>query len=682
MALNNLQFPPKVLKTLLALAIVFWVASIDLQPSHLVLSLKSDSAQSQKVEVFFLDRGKVETAVSRQTQNTAYASTYYFKFPDHAKADQALIDLGAVSGGWSISEVGVYSRFFMFGVDSHFWQISDLSKLVRPNGSSVSLEFKKDIRVVTHAEPGRVLLNLAYSQLQYSYQLLLIKGFAIACLLGISMLLWSRYFWQLFATRKIDATTFNNTYLQMWSTSRHWVLAGSVAFVGIMTAIVYPNLMLPGLFIEDAMEFSDFVSGLVDMSDLETYRYWRGYPVLASELLAYAASLFPLEMVPRMYLIISVSFISIAALTMAYSGLFKSPLILLVAPLVLVLGAFSEPSMYLTLTGTLFSSTALLMAIAVRPAPRHNVKLIFYCLLIIVLAFSGPYSTQLFPMAIALLALNSSGKKSFILILMALMAIVYIMSSTSGVVQFANVLDPSIRINYFNALVRLVFLLEVFPVVDYRFGLAIIALAVAVMVFFRQDRLFIKHCLIFLALCLISLMTYFISSKYQQYAGRIIAPHTVISQFCWLIFVLLCFDKLFSYIQRPLIKSCVGLASMVFMCSAVVAKDRVRHDRSNLKPDPTLSLFVRSIELAREVPIADNEFIQLIYTNQHDQLTSAIIGSKDSTAVAVAPNRLPDIALEFYLPIKLNRKKNVVIDYIQIKNSLRYSDGTWVPMPD
>ena len=671
-----------VLKLLLSLTLVFWLVSIDLQPRHLVLGLKTDSQQSQKVEVFFLKQGKPESAFSRIVNAGSKTEAYYFKFPDHTTPDQVLIDLGTPPANWSISDVGVYSNFFVFGFDSHFWKMPHLNRLVKPNGSSVSLEFKQNIQVLTHKEPGRVLLGLEYSKLQPSYQLLMLKGLAVAGLLAIMMLLWSRYFWQLFATRKIDAAAFYDSYQQIWSNSRHWMLAGSVGVVVVMAAVIYPNFLLPGLFIEDAMEFSDMASGLVDMSDAETYRYWRGYPVLASELLAYSASLFPLEMVPRLYLLLSASLVLIAALSMSYSGLFQSPLVLLIAPLALVFGAFSEPSMYLTVTGSLFSSTALLMAIAIKPAPKTNLNFVLVCLLITVLAFSGPYTTQLFPMAIAIFALNSAGKKSIFLILMALLAVVYISNSSSGVVAFSNIFDPSVRISYFDNLVRMIFLLEIFAVVDYRYGLAIIMFFVGVLVFFRDDRLFIKHSLVFLSTCLVSMMTYFISSKYQQYGGLLIAPHTVISQFCWVIFVLLCLDKLIKHLQAPLVRLFTGMLAVVFICSVVVAKDRVRHDRSNLRPDPKLASFVRSIERVKALSIADNEFIQLIYNNQHDQLTSALIGSSAADAVAVEPSRLPDIAQDFYFPIQLKRNKNVVIDYIKGQNALRYSDGTWLKMPE
>jgi len=675
-----------------ALLALFWVASIDLKPSHLKLTLSSDATQSQKVEVFFLNDDKVVSAVSRQTQAAAEASAYYFKFPDHTLPNRALIDFSSVPAHWSISEVGIYSQFFLFGFDAHYWKAADLGALIKPNGALVSAGSENDILVTTHIDASRVtpnqarlkrvVLNLDYAELQASNNLLLIKGFAIACLLGIGMLLCSRYFWRLFATRRIDAAKFEIDYRQMWTNSRSSIFSGSLLFFGVMAMVVYPNFLSPGLFIEDAMEFSDFVSGMVDMTDAETYRYWRGYPVLVSELFAYAAGLFPVQMVPRLYLLISVVFLSIAVLTMAYSGVFKSPLVLLIAPLALVFGAFSEPSMYLTLTGTLFSSTALLMAIAVRPVPKRNVNLLFYCLLIIVLAFSGPYTTQMFPMAIALLVLNSSGKKSIILMLMALLAVAYILSSTSGLVQPSNLLDSGTRVTYFNTLLRMIFLLEVFPVVDSQIGIVIITLVVAALVFFRHDRVFVKHSLIFLAICLISLLTYFISSKFQQYAGMIIPPHTVISQYCWVIFVLLCLDKLFSLLRKPVVKLVLGLATVVFLCSTVVAKDRARHDRSNLRPDPSLSLFVQSIELVKKVPIGADEFIQLVYINQHDQLASALIGSKAADATAVDPSRLPAVALEFYFPISLNRSKNVVIDHIKINNALRYSDGTWVSMPD
>ena len=661
------------------LVLTFWIGNMDIQPRHLSVSLHTDTEEEQHLEVIFLKDNKGRGVAYKEVDQPKILKTYYFKYPSNFIPDAVFIDLGEPRATWTVEDIGIQARFFAFGIDAYKWEQADLTNLIRHDSSYISLQYNHDFKVTTIARPARFYLFLDYSKLKTSLEFILVKIFFITCIAGLLVLLLSNYFWRLFATRTVDAITFAKRSENLCKDDRVWIVLGSLLLFITLIVISYANLAHPGLYIEDTMELSDSMAGGASLLDPEKYTYYRGYTVFLSELFVSISGLFPLAWQPSLYQWISILMICLAMTVMAYSGLFVSKPILLMAPLVLCLGSFSGSAMYLTLTGTLFSSTALLMALAVRPLPTQANWLLAYLVLIGILVMSGPYTPLLIPLAFGLLLFNCSSKKSLILIAIMLLAIVYTSTSSSGMLQLTNVLDADVRTDYFKALVHYVLVLEMFATTDYRIGFLVCAFVVGLLVVYRGDRIYVKHSIIFLLLSLVSLSVFFLSFKYHQYRGAIINSHTVIAQLCWVIFILLTADKIIAQIKSSFIKAVIGLIIVVLFCSMLIAKDSAQSPRTSRPPDYNSKLpgFFSAVNYVKKLKLQDNEFVQLWYKNIDGKIVSFKTGSDMPDAISINISHLPHKIRPYFLPISLERKMNMMIGFSQKKGRVGYSDGVF-----
>ncbi len=637
-------------------------------------------AETPSAKVFFFRDGAVDSEAPAITHKVGDNVNMFVKMPEHYRPNGIFIDLGTKPDTWEINRVYFRSRFLIFRVEAYEWT-RETSKALSANylANSEILE-SAGFSVKTTQWPYRFYHSFDYDKLRSSTDLTIAKAITIAALIGVYLLLISGYFWRLFSTRAEDADALRQSHQFVWSSYRGILVAsGAVLFV-LMCLLGSTNILYPGLYIEDSMEFSDALAGNLSLFDASTYVYYRGYQVFLSEWFVAGAGLFPMELQPYLYVLIGITVAWLAMLAMASTGLIRHPIALALAPFALFLGSFNVPAMFLTLTGTFFSSTALLMAMAVRPAPSNLLPFGLSFLLMCALAWSGPYAAQILPLSFALLCWASSGRKSFLLIALMVVALLYTKGSASGMVQFENLIDPAIRSHFYDSVVQHIFLFGLAPVQEFTTGLVVIGLIVLLLVVFRSDRLYVKHSLIFLMSTLVSLMTYFISFKYHQYAGELISAHLIIPQFTWMAFVVISFDRLLRAAPRGWQRSAASTALVMALGLLFYGKKTHEAQREKLLPDHNLNTFIKSVRYAKEMPLAEKEFIQLWDVNHQGYVTSFRRGYEGDDEISVDVERFPEEFQLFVLPLDLERKDNMLLQYLPT-SQMWYSDQTFRDIP-
>lgn len=658
---------------LILVAIVGCLLIVSMKPSlsHVGLVLSGQAQGQQKIEFYYLEKSEAKGIAYRDTQDLSQPRPYYFSYPRHFTPDRVVIDLGDPPSSWVVESVTLYVDFLIFGFDGYQWDMRAIESMTKPIESSTVFRFDDKFHIDAVKEPGRLNFRLDYAKARPTVALIIAKIVGILVFLGLIALFWSGYLWRLFKHREVDLTALESCHALIRKQKKPWLLTSAVLLVIVLLYFTLPHFQSPGLHIEDTMEFSDLSNGNTDLLQLDTYNYYRGYTVLINEWFAAASeALFPLAWQPRIYLLLACILLSIAVIVAARSGIFSSKLVLTIAPTVLFFGAFTDPAFYLTLTGTLFSSTALLMAMALRPPPSSLANLTWYIPVVTILAFSGPYGSVLLPLSVALILFFGTRRNFLLLTLIAVLAVLYILSAQSGMVQFSNIVDPNIRMAFFRYLVEHILLLGLFPDIDYPIGFLIVSIATALLITYRRDTLFVKMSLIFIATSLASFISYFLSYKFHQYAGEVISSHTVISQFCWLLFVLLCVDRVASSLPPTLFAKALTVPVVIAFAGAIVVKQGIVADHVVLAPDPQLKSYITALEYAKKHPTDDSEFLQLWYVNPLGFISSY---RKGKGPEAVSKNDLPDFVQPFHLAQNLDRKRNSMLIYDRKKSIINVS---------
>ncbi|MEO0367504.1 MAG: hypothetical protein AAF197_01830, partial [Pseudomonadota bacterium] len=397
----------------LALLVVVGIAFVwDYRPDPWLLTLDASSSEQgeQRLNAFFVNALDKPDSIARQnSSNVADLQRYYFEYPKHFDPVSVIIDLGAKPSSWNITHIGTEGIFLLFSLDFYEWERKDFAKIVTAPPLSAEVSFAEEV-VVTDATIGpRIKIQLDLDQAQITTEFWVLKVLSALLFLGLVWLLRSGYIFRLLRDRDPDWQRFREDGRFIAQNKFKWIIGGICLCLAVLLLNTSPHWQYPGLHIEDSMEFSDFASGRADLLSAETYLYYRGYYVFVSEWLGALASLFPSTAQPHLYLLFGSALMFIGIIALAYSGLIKSNWLLLVTPTVLFFGAFTNQSFYITLTGTLFSSTVLLMALAIwRPPTGLAIKLI-YLLIVTALAWSGPYGAHMLVFALGLLLLFGAG---------------------------------------------------------------------------------------------------------------------------------------------------------------------------------------------------------------------------------------------------------------------------------
>lgn len=636
------------------------------------------------IKIHFLNDKKVTHELSTSVIEHQGKNVVLFALPQHIANSGIFLDLGKGPGAWVINKISIKSRFLLFHLQSYHWNIADIATQSSSylDTSRIKAEKKlEQLTVTTSKWPFRFHFNIDKATLTQSADLIFAKAITIIALIAIAFLLITPYLWNLISTRVKDAGEMKKLAIDQLGKHRAISVIGALLLMLLILVLNHDVILHPGLFVEDSMEFTDSLRGSSNLLDPSTYQYYRGYQVLLSEWLIAITSWFPLQAQPYLYTGIGILFACLAMIAASNSGLIKQPVMLLFAPTLIFIGSFNVPAMYLSLTGILFSSTALLIALAVRPAPDSWLRFALYALFLCVLTWSGPYASQILPIAVLLALFVSSGKRTALLMVLGAVAVLYTTATATSMVQFANVLDPVIRTHFYNALVEHVFLLSIAAPKDFKVGVAIICVVISLLAFFRHDRLYVKHSLVFIASAVASLATYFISFKYTQYGGELISAHLVIAQFAWMIFVVLTLDRI---IQACPIASSPRLSVVIMLLVTAIffaGRKQAEFPQNEIAPDHDLTTFIEAIKYVNGVKLNDNEFIQLWDVNSQAYVTSYRKGATHADAKSISIEAIPLPFRHFVLPVDLRRDKDKHLQFYFSSLTVIDSDRQLLKVP-
>ena len=662
----------------LTLVVASWLFNFQPETSHLLLKLNSEVTAPQRIDALFYRNGsEPEGLAHRQASDLSSVLPYYLVLPTHFKTSGAILDLGNQPGSWAIHKAALRSRFLLFSLDTHRWSHEALAQALKTRQATTKITLEPDlVRIQANRERARLFLSLDPNTATPSLEFTLLRLGLILLIAGLLYLLWCGklvgYLKSLVVTRLKDARALGDSH--RFAKASKFYCCGGAILLCVLVYQLYPYWFAPGFYIEDTMEFADAASGRSSLWSLESYRYYRGYFVFVSELIVGLANFLPASWQAHLYMGASSTLLFAAIFLLCGSGIFTSRLLLLLAPTTILLIAFTDKVFYLSVTGTLFSSTLIVMALALRPVPPQLLQKFLWLVLLIALAWSGPYSAQLLPFAIILLLFLGSGQRLLIYLLLAVSAIAYVLTSASGLSQFSNLLIAEVPVAFFRALVQHIFFFNLFGLLDYKFGILIIIFSGLLLYIWRSDRLFQKISYAFLTVGLSAFITFYISSKYQQYDGQLLSYHVVISQFCWLVFLLMCADRL---VKRTTRKSQRWFISAVLVFGTtllIVNKERVLLRTTYFPPDPKLSEFLSAVETAENIGLKENEYIQLWYVKRRQLFTTSFHrGSNSLDAQQIADVGLPEHVKKFLAPVHLRREINSMVDYDTREGVLIYA---------
>jgi len=643
------------------------------RPSYLYIELQSNSGGPQKVDLYYFRTGKApEMPAHGIRMNQQDPARFAFSLPHHFTASGMFADLGSEPAQWTIHRIGYAKRVFNFDFETQYWSPNALAELIKipKHRSDTQLTVGQELKISSTKSQPKIQINLDDDSASFAWQWLVAQAISILMLAGGLWLLFSSailsYFIQLCTSRNKDYQRFSQLRSARIKDFPYVSVLGAFALVILVCIKLIPYWQAPALFIEDTMEFSDTNSGQSPIWDINTFYYYRGYFVLLSELIASLAAQFPITWQPNLYLLAGSVMSVLAVVATVSSGLFTSRFILLFAPSLLFFTALTDNVLYATLTSTLYSSSFLLMAILICPAPKSRTGMFATLCVIAVLSFSGPYGPQLIPFALVLLCVISDRRKAAILIFAIASLSCYLLTTQAGLMQFSNLMQAPILSAFFTALTEKVLFLDAFGSIKPQYGVGVIVSIILLLILARRDRIFIKFSLPLLACCCSSLLTFFISSKLHIYEGKLLSFHTVVSQFCWILFLLLCLDRLLIALNSPQKALVLILISFFGLTSTAVAKDRnLSHLTQNrYQPDPQLQEFLLAIQHVQALALAENEFIQLWYNRGvHYYDPSFYRGSRMENRIAYPIEKLPDAVQKYAVNEPLLRPVNSLVNF-------------------
>ncbi|MEO0367783.1 MAG: hypothetical protein AAF197_03250, partial [Pseudomonadota bacterium] len=529
----------------------------------------------------------------------------------------------------------------------------------------------------------------------FSVQLDLLRALLIFLIVLVGIVIIRRQFWlfhwQLIQHRGEDVDEFHENASAVRQSKS--LKVGVALLVGVLIYKLIPYLAAPGFYIEDTMEFSDAFSDRSGLFDAESYRYYRGYVVVVSEVLVNLFASLPAVWQPYLYIFSATSLLVLALVMLVASGIYRSGTVMVVAPVALLLMAFTDNTFIASMTGVLFSSTMLALAMSLRPLPSNGFKLLLWLSLVFVLVWSGPYGVQLLPFAVLMLVFYGAKSSTWSFAFLAFAAGSYLVVSAGGMTQFSNIFDPLIQADFFNSLIRHVLLFDLLDYPDYKLGLIIILGIVLTLYLLRDDRQFYKLSVAFLLVSLLSFLTYFISAKYAVYQGKFLSSHLIVSQACWIVFILLCVDRLAIRVNSNAAQASLCFALLLTIGAGGYAKERKLVWTTAYPPDPKLHEFLQTVDFAESLELSDDEYVQLWYAKPKTPFqilftTSYRRGSTAEDAKIVTKDVFPEHLQQFVAPNDLKREINSMLDYHVGQQAMIYANIKYqalkrvMPMPE
>lgn len=319
-----------------------------------------------------------------------------------------------------------------------------------------------------------------------------------------------------------------------------WAWAGTgllLAWVGLRFA---PDLAAPVLRVEDGSyyyhQFGALGRGLSDI-----WMYHNRYTTPITHLVAWAAARAGAGWTPAVYTGFAVVLAVLAAANLNFAGLWRDRWLRLAAPTLLGAVGLGHEYFWLTLTEQVYVGVVLLLCIFLWPPPRGRVAWPAWTLGGAALAWFGPYSAVAVPAAGVAMALYRGRRARITWAAVALSALAYYGTVEPGTTAAAAVSWSQRWLDYQQVLFEQVLLLGLGGPARTWKVLAVLVLLAAVCRPLRRDREALRRAAILWTIVLAALAPYFFSVKYMP--GHHWPVHVVISQFFWLVFLLLAADR-------------------------------------------------------------------------------------------------------------------------------------------
>jgi len=407
-----------------------------------------------------------------------------------------------------------------------------------------------------------------------------------------------------------------------------YIITGILLFIIALFYRSWENLTQPGLYVEDAFYFNRYYGGNQPFSMV--WNNFHGYITPIVNIYAWLVSKVDVRIQPGLYLLFAIIIGITTAVNLNFSVLFKSRLILLVAPLVLGLTGMNHIFYYNTLVYQFYTTVLLLLCLLFYPAPRSKSGLAGMSILFCILPWSGPYSVLAIPVGVLLLLFFRDGKKGFLIVIMIISTLFYYGTVNSNTIMLGNIFEGRVISYYYEVLFKEIFFFGYLG--DPTIAKAAIFLFCLMLLFYlqRKDKICIKLSLVFLVLTVGALAPYFLSLKVNY--NKCGACYMLISYFFWLVFLLYNLDK---FLLRNSLKHVKVL--FVFLFLVLVAVDNYPRERKKVVVNEGIPAFVDAIHHYEQLDLKGNNiFIKLQFNDAYANFKPrVIIGSRKRDAMQV-----------------------------------------------
>ncbi len=397
---------------------------------------------------------------------------------------------------------------------------------------------------------------------------------------------------------------------------------------------------------EDSLLFSYYYGHFRPVLSIFTSHVGQNYLTVPPYFFAWLFSRFDVRLQPWLYQWWGYAWAVMAASALSFSGLFRSRVILLLAPTVLGLLGLNDIFYWNTLIYTMYTGLLVLFSFLFYPAPKTRFGMMVMGILFVLLPWSGPYCVLLLPVGLLHLLLFRDRKKRILVILGMCSSLGYFFTVQSNTTRLEH-LKPWILGRYFHVLMEQVFFFQL-PGQLPLYWLAAIALLIAACFYVCRDSTDLwKNILVMLTLIFASLSLFFLSVKFPLY-GHTLACHRLISSFFWLALLLYLADNLLRKFKQPL----MGSLAIALVFAGLVLWVNLRYPSlGQAEKVPALGSFLRAIHWLEGQGLEEkNSYVVLRLPGKYPVMQPVVrIGSRRTDARYPTAVILPDAAWRVFL---------------------------------
>ena len=270
---------------------------------------------------------------------------------------------------------------------------------------------------------------------------------------------------------------------------------------------------------------------------------------------------------PYIYHYVALFVSLLCMVTFFYARLFQSWAIVLIGPFVLGLSGISNIFYLTTLSYVIFTGVVMLLMVLLLPEPKSVIGLSSRMILILLLAWVGPYSVLALPVSVLVLLFFSTTPRHKLLLTWSILSVIsYFFFVDGGMADpLAIIREPGYLTTFLTVLVDQILFIDLFGHVEGIYIVLSLILLSAFFYLFKNDTAFVRFSAILFIIVLLNLYLLFGSSKFGKFL-YIMENYLFISHFFWLVFILLALDKLLMrYRQSALASIAVGSVLLAFV---------------------------------------------------------------------------------------------------------------------